>query len=117
MDIDTGYRSEELGRVIRNLREMKSMSLIDASDKLGSLISPNRLSAWERGLRRTLPRPRVLQAMCELYDISMVEILAAAGYTDIARPKDSASAIKELERVVSLINRRLGSMRLTCHED
>lgn len=70
----------EFGRFLKQLREEKGVSLVDVEKALG--ISNAYLSQLETGTRRRLPSPERLRLLADYYNVTVQELLEAAGYLE-----------------------------------
>lgn len=85
------------GKYLKSLREQKSASLLDVERATG--ISNAYLSQLETGTRKRLPTPERLRRIADYYNVSVLEILAKAGYYE---PKDIKETYKErIEKIFS----------------
>ncbi len=69
----------ELGKLLRQLREMKGKSLRDVEDDTKKEISNAYLSQLERGVAEN-PSPHLLHKLAEYYEVPYETLMVAAGY-------------------------------------
>jgi transcriptional regulator with XRE-family HTH domain len=83
-------KENSLGKYLKQLREQKGASLLDAEKATG--ISNAYLSQLETGARKRLPTAERLRQIADYYNVSMQEIMAKAGYYE---PKDIKETYKQ----------------------
>jgi len=71
------------GEYLKSLREKQRMSLRDAERRTG--VSNVYIGQIEQA-KRPPPHPNILKKLAPLYDVSVHELMAAAGYLDEASP-------------------------------
>lgn len=71
----------KLGTFLKDLREKRGLSLKDVEKETGI---PNAyLSQLETGARKKLPDPERLRLIADCYNVSVMELLAKAGYYEV----------------------------------
>jgi len=86
----------ELGKLLRQLREMKGKSLRDVEDDTKKEISNAYLSQLERGVAEN-PSPHLLHKLAEYYDVPYETLMVAAGYVKPQAPGGSGANPSSLE--------------------
>lgn len=97
----------ELGRLLRELRQAKGLSVRESARRLG--ISHSRLSDYERGTThstryRAVPGREVLAKMAEIYGYPLSPLLAMAGLPETeppvpAKPSEVELGAQELAQI------------------
>jgi len=86
----------DFGDYLRRLRERQKMSLREAAAKTG--VSVSYLTQIENR-RRKPPGPEVLKKLAPAYDVSIRDLLKAAGYLDdVEQIKQATSEEDEVDR-------------------
>lgn len=86
----------DFGDYLRRLRERQKMSLREAAAKTG--VSVSYLTQIENR-RRKPPGPEVLKKLAPAYDVSIRDLLKAAGYLDdVEQVKQATSEEDEVDR-------------------
>ncbi len=71
---------DELGPLLRKLRNEAGMSLNDVYEKCG--ISDSKLSRIEQGRNSSETSPGILRKLAKLYNVNLTYLYLAAGYLD-----------------------------------
>lgn len=98
----------QFGRFLKQLREEKGVSLVDVEKALG--ISNAYLSQLETGTRRRLPSPERLRLLADYYNVSVEELLEAAGYLEKEDIKETyeQKIEKSFKHIINDPNLRVG---------